>query len=82
MFAPDKGLYPSYDRWLETSLRREPVEFFREMFAKNRCHCDTVCASNFLGRVDKLRKAQEEYGDDQCMRMALTRQIREQEVPV
>ncbi len=35
MFPPDKKLYPSYDRWLETSLRREPVEFFREMFVND-----------------------------------------------
>ncbi len=35
MFPPDKKLYPIYDAWLETSLRAEPVEFFREMFAKN-----------------------------------------------
>ena len=34
-FPPDKKLYPNYDAWLETSLRAEPVEFFREMFAKN-----------------------------------------------
>ncbi len=35
MFPPDKKLYPTYDAWLETSLRAEPVEYFREMFAKN-----------------------------------------------
>ncbi|MCB1235226.1 MAG: DUF1592 domain-containing protein, partial [Verrucomicrobiae bacterium] len=35
MFPPDKKLYPTYDAWLETSMRTEPVEFFREMFAKN-----------------------------------------------
>jgi mono/diheme cytochrome c family protein len=35
MFTPDKKLYPSYDGWLEESLRHEPVEFFREMFANN-----------------------------------------------
>ena len=35
MFVPDKKLYPTYDAWLETSMRGEPVEFFREMFAKN-----------------------------------------------
>jgi hypothetical protein len=35
MFPPDKKLYPTYDAWLETSLRAEPVEFFREMFAGN-----------------------------------------------
>ena len=32
MFPPDKKLYPSYDAWLETSMRAEPVEFFREIF--------------------------------------------------
>jgi mono/diheme cytochrome c family protein len=35
MFPPDKKLYPNYDAWLETSLRAEPVEFLRELFAKN-----------------------------------------------
>ncbi|QDS94669.1 hypothetical protein FF011L_34490 [Roseimaritima multifibrata] len=35
MFPPDKNLFPGYDDWLETSMRNEPVEFFREMFAKN-----------------------------------------------
>jgi hypothetical protein len=35
MFAPDKGLYPNYDAWLETSLRDEPIEFFRELFTNN-----------------------------------------------
>ena len=35
MFPPDKNLYPGYDDWLETSLRTEPVEYFREMLAKN-----------------------------------------------
>ena len=35
MFPPDKGLYPTYDAWLEASLRNEPIEYFREMFAKN-----------------------------------------------
>jgi Protein of unknown function (DUF1592)/Protein of unknown function (DUF1588)/Protein of unknown function (DUF1585)/Protein of unknown function (DUF1595)/Protein of unknown function (DUF1587)/Planctomycete cytochrome C len=35
MFPPDKKLYPTYDAWLETSLRVEPVEFFRQMFAEN-----------------------------------------------
>lgn len=35
MFPPDKKLYPNYDPWLETSLRAEPVEFFRETVAKN-----------------------------------------------
>lgn len=35
MFPPDKKLYPAYDDWLETSMRAEPVEYFREMLAKN-----------------------------------------------
>lgn len=35
MFPPDKKLYPTYDAWLQTSLRAEPVEFFREMFGRN-----------------------------------------------
>ncbi|XZE22399.1 DUF1592 domain-containing protein [Pirellulaceae bacterium SH449] len=35
MFAPDKGLYPKYDGWLEESLRNEPIEFFRELFTQN-----------------------------------------------
>ena len=35
MFPPDKKLYPVYDDWLETSMREEPVEYFREMLAKN-----------------------------------------------
>jgi hypothetical protein len=35
MFPPDKKLYPGYEAWLETSIKAEPVEFFREMFAKN-----------------------------------------------
>jgi mono/diheme cytochrome c family protein len=35
MFPPDKKLYPAYDDWLETSMRNEPVEFFRELLKKN-----------------------------------------------
>lgn len=35
MFPPDRKLYPNYDDWLETSMRAEPVEFFREMLEKN-----------------------------------------------
>ena len=35
MFPPDRKLYPTYDAWLETSLRAEPVEYFRELFIKN-----------------------------------------------
>ena len=35
MFPPDKNLYPTYDTWLEVSMRSEPVEFFREIFRNN-----------------------------------------------
>lgn len=35
MFPPDKKLYPTYDDWLETSMRAEPVEFFREALIQN-----------------------------------------------
>jgi mono/diheme cytochrome c family protein len=35
MFVPDKKLYPAYDAWLETSMRGEVIEYFRELFAKN-----------------------------------------------
>lgn len=35
MFPPDRKLYPAYDAWLETSMRSEPVAFFREMFSQN-----------------------------------------------
>ena len=35
MFPPDKKLYPGYDDWLETSMRSEVIEYFREMFTKN-----------------------------------------------
>ncbi len=35
MFPPDKKLYPTYDDWLETSMRAEPVEYFREVLTKN-----------------------------------------------
>jgi mono/diheme cytochrome c family protein len=35
MFPPDKKLYPNYEVWLETCMKAEPVEFFRELFAKN-----------------------------------------------
>ena len=36
MFPPDKKLYPNYDAWLEVSLRREPIEYFRELVSNNR----------------------------------------------
>lgn len=34
-FPPDKKLYPRYDAWLETSMRAEVIEYFRELFVKN-----------------------------------------------
>lgn len=36
MFPPDRKLYPNYDDWLEVSMRAEVIEYFREMFSKNR----------------------------------------------
>ena len=35
MFPPNKSIYKKYDAWLETSMKNEPVEFFREMLKKN-----------------------------------------------
>ena len=35
MFPPDPGLYRDYDKWLETSMKLETLEFFREVFSKN-----------------------------------------------
>ena len=35
MFPPDRALYPNYDDWLESSMREEPVEYFREVLSKN-----------------------------------------------
>ena len=35
MFPPDKKLYPVYDAWLETSMRSEPIEYFREIFLRD-----------------------------------------------
>ena len=35
MFPPDKNLYPKYDAWLETSMRSEVIEFFRELVTQN-----------------------------------------------
>lgn len=54
MFPPDKKLYPTYDAWLEDSMRAEPVEFFREMFVKNMSvdsfiHSDWTVANARLG---------------------------------
>ncbi|MFO1002031.1 MAG: DUF1592 domain-containing protein [Planctomycetaceae bacterium] len=46
MFPPDKKLYPTYDAWLETSLRDEPIEFFREMFSEN-LPIDSIIDSNW-----------------------------------
>lgn len=46
VFVPDKKLYPSYDAWLETSMRSEPIEYFREMLAKN-LPLDAIIDSNW-----------------------------------
>jgi len=35
MFPPDKKLYPTYDAWLEHSMRSEVIEYFRETFGRN-----------------------------------------------
>ncbi len=35
MFSPDRNLYPTYDAWLETSMRNEPIEYFRAIFQQN-----------------------------------------------
>lgn len=35
MFPPDKKLYPSYDDWLQVSMREEPIAYFRELFVNN-----------------------------------------------
>ena len=35
MFPPDSKLYPDYDVWLEASMRKEVVQYFREVFVKN-----------------------------------------------
>ncbi len=53
MFPPDKKLYPNYDDWLETSLQREPIEFFRVMFEQDRpiddfIHSDWTMANTRL----------------------------------
>ena len=42
-FPPDKKLYPIYDAWLETSMKEEPVEYFREMRAKNAAKLQKSC---------------------------------------
>ena len=35
MFPPNKSIYKTYDAWLETSMKFEPVEFFRQLYKKN-----------------------------------------------
>ena len=35
MFPPNKSIYKNYDAWLETSMKNEPTEYFREMLKKN-----------------------------------------------
>ncbi len=47
VFSPNRNLYPSYDDWLEKSLREEPIEFFREMFANN-LPVDDFLASDWI----------------------------------
>jgi hypothetical protein len=35
MFPPDGNLYPKYDVWLEASMHKEVVHYFREVFSNN-----------------------------------------------
>ena len=35
MFPPDRKLFPNYDAWLQASMQKEPVEYFRRMFTEN-----------------------------------------------
>lgn len=35
MFPPDKKLYPGYDAWLEASLQKEVIHYFKEIFSNN-----------------------------------------------
>ncbi len=35
MFPPDPGLYPGYDKWLETSMTLETLAFFKEVYSQN-----------------------------------------------
>ena len=35
MFPPDPGLYPGYDKWLETSMSLETLAFFNEVDSQN-----------------------------------------------
>ena len=35
MFPPDGKLYPDYDVWLEASMHKEVVQYFREVFVNN-----------------------------------------------
>ncbi len=35
MFPPDKKLYPSYDAWLEASMQKEVIHYFKEIFTNN-----------------------------------------------
>ncbi|MFT5467464.1 MAG: mono/diheme cytochrome c family protein [Verrucomicrobiales bacterium] len=46
MFPPDRKLYPSYDVWLEASMREEVVHYFREVFANNQ-PLDSFLASDW-----------------------------------
>ncbi|MFM7058621.1 MAG: DUF1588 domain-containing protein, partial [Planctomycetota bacterium] len=51
---PDKKLFPNYDAWLETSLRAEPVEYFRELFAGNHS-IDRILDSDWTMANARLR---------------------------
>lgn len=46
MFPPDAKLYPDYDVWLEASMRREAIEYFRAVFDNN-LSIDQFLASNW-----------------------------------
>ena len=35
MIPPDRKLFPNYDDWLQASMHREPIEYFRRMFTEN-----------------------------------------------
>ncbi|MCM8531001.1 MAG: DUF1592 domain-containing protein [Lentisphaeraceae bacterium] len=46
MFPPNKSIYKNYDAWLETSMKNEPVEYFREIL-KNNMSIDNFIESNW-----------------------------------
>lgn len=55
MFPPDAKLYPDYDVWLETSMREEVVQYFREVFAEN-WPIDTLISSDWTMANPRLRE--------------------------